>query len=141
VRECLCRAEQPLKKLISKSPGRTHWAITQRRFLIVSTASYCRPRSIRFGSAEKEWGSNSGIPVIQTAVSVISHERLPRFLWHGIGAQQEGLAILPLEFEHTLAAASLFSMLSGFFYGIHRPCCRMLQATMRRSRHRRFPKF
>jgi hypothetical protein len=37
------------------------------------TASCCRPTSIHIFRAEKEWGlSNSGIPVVQTAASVIS---------------------------------------------------------------------
>jgi hypothetical protein len=53
--------------------------------------------------------SNSGLPVIQTAVSVISRQRLASFLGHGIEAlqrlQQEGLAILPWELEQTLVAA------------------------------------
>jgi hypothetical protein len=30
-----CGVEQALKKLISKSPGRTHWAMAQWRFFIV----------------------------------------------------------------------------------------------------------
>lgn len=36
MRECLSKTEQPLKKLTSKSPGRTHWAMRQWRFFIAS---------------------------------------------------------------------------------------------------------
>ena len=56
MRECLCRAEQPLRRTINKSPGRTHWAMAQRRFLILSLHHIAAQRQSIDGTAEKECG-------------------------------------------------------------------------------------
>lgn len=59
MRECLCIAEQPLRRIINKSPGRTPWAMPQWRFLIASLHHVAARRQSIYFAPKRSGGSQT----------------------------------------------------------------------------------